>query len=206
VTKRRLLVCAGALTLFVAILITSRQRRPSASGAPPPFDAIQEPGRRAEPPLPETLQGPVRVVEFVPTNPVSEPNKTDFIGRQTTLPTSDPAAARSGAAPPQKRELKDPVARMALNFVGLDEDAEAYWYAAINDPALSAHERSDLIEDLNEDGFPDPKNITADDLPLIMSRMLLIEELAPESMDEVNAAAFREAYKDLVNMYAQAAR
>ncbi len=44
------------------------------------------------------------------------------------------------------------MAREALALVGLDPGAEEYWYAAINDPDLSAHERSDLIEDLNEDG------------------------------------------------------
>ena len=53
---------------------------------------------------------------------------------------------------------------------------------------------------MNEDGFPDPKNITSDDLPLILNRLQLIEALAPDSMDETNAAAFAEAYKDLSNM------
>ena len=64
----------------------------------------------------------------------------------------------------------------------------------------SAHERQDLIEDLNEEGFPDPKNITPDDLPLILGRLELIEELGPDAMDEVNADAFAEASKDLNNM------
>jgi divalent metal cation (Fe/Co/Zn/Cd) transporter len=36
---------------------------------------------------------------------------------------------------------------------------------------------------------------------LIVNRLALIEQLAPESMDDVNAAAFAEAYKDLVDMY-----
>ncbi len=62
--------------------------------------------------------------------------------------------------------------------------------------------RSNLIEDLNEDGFADPQNLTANDLPLIQSRIALIEEFAPNAMDEVNTAAFEEAYKDLVNMRA----
>ena len=39
-----------------------------------------------------------------------------------------------------------------------------------------------------------------DDLPLILYRIQLIEDLAPDAMDEVNSAAFQEAYKDLVNM------
>jgi hypothetical protein len=62
------------------------------------------------------------------------------------------------------------VARVALSFVGADEDAEAYWVQAINDPNLSAHERQDLIEDLNEEGFADPHHPTWEDLPLIVSR------------------------------------
>lgn len=90
---------------------------------------------------------------------------------------------------------------MALSFVGFDPEAEEIWYNAINDPSLSANTRKDLIEDLNEDGFPDPHNTTMDDLPLIVNRLQLIEALAPEAMDDVNADAFAEAYKDLVNMY-----
>jgi hypothetical protein len=92
------------------------------------------------------------------------------------------------------------VARVALALVGTDPEAEAYWYEAINDPSLSAHEREDLIEDLNEEGLPDPKHPTADDLPLIVSRLMVIEEAGPYAMDKVNADAFQEAYKDLVNL------
>ena len=82
--------------------------------------------------------------------------------------------------------------------------AEAYWLDAINDPALSAQERQDLIEDLNEDGISDPKHPTLADLPLILNRLDLIEVLAPDAMDQVNADAFLEAYKDLVNLAAVA--
>jgi hypothetical protein len=74
---------------------------------------------------------------------------------------------------------------------------------AINDPVLTRGHRSNLIEDLNEDGFADPRNLTANDLPLIQNRIALIEQLAPNAMDQVNAAAFKEAYKDLVNMRAK---
>ena len=93
--------------------------------------------------------------------------------------------------------------RVALSLVGTDPEAERYWIAAINDSSLSAHERQDLIEDLNEDGLSDPKNPGVEDLPLIVSRLQIIEELAPDAMDKVNADAFREAYKDLSNMYAR---
>ena len=103
-----------------------------------------------------------------------------------------------------QKEWQDPEARLALAMVGADAVAEAYWFGAINDPNLPAKERQDLIEDLNEEGFADPKNITSDDLPLILNRIELIEELAPDAMDSVNAAAFQEAYKDLLNMYNKA--
>jgi NACalpha-BTF3-like transcription factor len=109
-------------------------------------------------------------------------------------------AAASQAASGQKAAWKDPLARQALSWVGADPQAEQYWLQAINDPSLPPNERQDLIEDLNEEGFPDPKNLTMDDLPLILSRIEVIEEHAFDAMDEVNAAAFMEAYKDLVNM------
>ena len=73
-------------------------------------------------------------------------------------------------------------------------------HLAINDPSLSANARQNLIEDLNEDGLSDPRNPTLDDLPVIKYRIELIEYLAPYAMDKVNADAFDEAHKDLVNM------
>jgi hypothetical protein len=108
-------------------------------------------------------------------------------------------APRSGKPP-----IQDPMARAALAYVGADPEAELYWYEAINDPALPAQERQDLIEDLNEDGLSDPHNPTMEDLPLILSRIQLIEEVVWDAMDEVNADAFLEAYKDLVNLAFQA--
>jgi hypothetical protein len=97
-------------------------------------------------------------------------------------------------------------AREALSLVGADPDAEEFWIAAINDPSLSAKQREDLIEDLNEEGFEDPKHPTEEELPLIVNRLLTIEELAPNAMDQVNADSFAEAYKDLWNMYLRLTR
>ena len=91
-------------------------------------------------------------------------------------------------------------------MVGIDGTAEEYWLEAINDPTLPAHERQDLIEDLNEVGFADPDNPTLAELPLIVSRLQIIEENAQSAMDEVNAAAFEEASKDLWNMYTRLTR
>lgn len=101
------------------------------------------------------------------------------------------------------QSVSEPEAREALGWVGADADAEQVWAAAINDPSLAANDRKNLIEDLNETGFEDPKNLTSDDLPIIQARLALIDELSPTAMDEVNAAAFAEARKDLVNMQAR---
>jgi hypothetical protein len=87
-----------------------------------------------------------------------------------------------------------------LNFVGSDPDADSYWIGAINDSSLPAEERNDLIEDLNEDGLSDPRHPTAQDLPLILRRIRLIEQLVPLAMDDVNRDAFAEAYKDLTGL------
>ena len=47
----------------------------------------------------------------------------------------------------------------------------------------------------------DPKLPTQDELPLIMSRIQIIEELWPWAMDDTNSEAFAEAWKDLWNLY-----
>ena len=83
---------------------------------------------------------------------------------------------------------------------GTDPEADAYWESAIDDSNLPAEERKDLIEDLNETGLSDPHHPGPTDSSLITARIRLIEQLAPYSIDEVNAKAFAEAYKDLVGM------
>ena len=124
----------------------------------------------------------------------------------STLPPE--AAAKQPANAPQEAEAGLPVrpvspqeARNALKEVGTNIEAESVWMAAISDPNMPAGQRKDLIEDLNEEGFADPKHLTAADLPRIENRLALIEELAPDAMDQTNADAFEEAYKDLTNMY-----
>lgn len=109
--------------------------------------------------------------------------------------TTAPSTTASADPPPL-----DPTARDALSLVGVDPEAEAYWLDAINDSSLSAEERSNLIEDLNEDGLSDPKHPTMADLPVIMNRLWLLEEIAWDPMDKTNADAFQEAYKDLINL------
>jgi hypothetical protein len=105
---------------------------------------------------------------------------------------SDPRLTESSA--------KEAVARVALAFVGADRNATDFWQQTINDTSLGKGDRRNLIEDLNEEGFADRKNLSANDLPLVQSRLALIEQLAPSAVDEANTKAFQEAYKDLTRM------
>jgi hypothetical protein len=122
----------------------------------------------------------------------------------STNPLAQNAPTNISAVRTAEEPLQDPIARVALSLVGADPDAEDYWFAAINDLSLPANERQDLIEDLNEEGLSDPEHPTLDDLPLIFNRLALIETIGPDAADEVNAAAFDEAYKDLLNLAALA--
>ena len=87
--------------------------------------------------------------------------------------------------------------------VGEDPAADLYWLDAIFDTSLPDQEREDLMEDLNEVGFDDPKNITADDLPLIFNRLELIDGVLPNA-DDFMTEHLLEAQKDLINMLASA--
>jgi hypothetical protein len=151
--------------------------------------------------------GPVEVTfaQSPAPKPVRAASKYVPLSPLTDTAAGQPDPANPANAVNEEPAIPLPVARFALSYVGMDPDADEVWAAAINDPRLPPDARKDLIEDLNEDGFPDPKNLTADDLPLIVSRLALIEELAPDAADEVNAEAFAEAYKDLLNMFLRAA-
>ena len=129
-------------------------------------------------------------------NPSPAPPPASTTGNR---PAPRPAPANQRPVQPPDG-VTDPLARSALALVGIDEEAEVYWYAVINDPTIPAHERKDLIEDLNEDGISDPKHPTTDDLPVILRRLLIIETAFADAMDDVNADAFEEAYKDLINL------
>lgn len=122
------------------------------------------------------------------------------VSGSTSNPAIQNAPTNSSTTRAAKEPLEDPIARVALTFVGVDPDAEDYWFAAINDLSLPANERQNLIEDLNEEGLSDPKHPTLDDLPLIFNRLALIETIGPDAADEVNADAFNEAYNDLLNL------
>src|SRR4029077_15380179 len=102
---------------------------------------------------------------------------------------TDPRLAESSA--------KEAIARVALAYVGADQKATDFWQQTINDPSLGKHDRRQLIEDLNQEGFLDRKHLNQNDLPLVDSRLALLQQLAPNAIDDINAKAFNEAYKDL---------
>jgi hypothetical protein len=154
--------------------------------------------------VPEQL--PVEEVFVEPEPPAPEPisppptTMSDADGQSNTEApveiAAEPFEQDSFDEDPQAKERR---ARAALGMIGHDPDADEVWIRLINDPSLSANARSNLIEDLNEDGLS-YRNLTLDDLPVIEYRLELIEDLLPYAMDEVNEDAFKEARKDLENM------
>lgn len=144
-------------------------------------------------PKPGGAPGPV---SGVTRRPAAEPDQSVA----PAIPMPDQLVGNPPVADPA---IPEALAREALNLVGSDPQAEQIWLAAINDPNLSAKARQNLIEDLNENGLSDPRQPGPQDLPLIVNRLMLIEQAAPFAMDQVNWDAFQEAYRDLLNMYVQ---
>jgi hypothetical protein len=138
---------------------------------------------------------PAAVISVMETNP-----EIAFTSAEKTSKPKKGASKNSPSAK-SKPPLQDPDARAALSLVGVNADAEAYWLSAISDPSLPQQEREDLMEDLNEDGFADPKHPSADEIPLIINRIALIEQIAPGA-DPFVQEHLGEAYKDLNNMLA----
>jgi len=190
VSSSKVIAIAGLLLLMVALggRWLDRHTRPHDG-----MRAKQSAGAESPPSLEVTATQRMKSMSTGgPSIPVA--------ARQTARGQASAVPRKSKSATAPVRPGKEPVAREALFYVGADPEAEEIWLAAINDPSLSAQERQDLIEDLNEDGLPDPHSPTLDDLPLIVRRIALIEEVGPDAMDEVNADAFEEAYQDLLNL------
>ena len=193
--KTKAVLFAG-LTIVIAcvvgvMILVQRQRAREAAAV---LAAKSESTGQSRPPAPLVATLGEKSGGIAGSTPVPEV-KTETQTDTNIQPATEPNAAGLATDP-----VTDPLARVALSMVGLDLDAELYWVASINDPTLPAAERQDLIEDLNEVGLADPKHPTPDDLPLILSRLELIEELWPWAMDGVNDEAFDEAYKDLENL------
>ncbi|GAA5126237.1 hypothetical protein JIN84_15250 [Luteolibacter yonseiensis] len=112
----------------------------------------------------------------------------------------DPRLAEPGS--------KEPLARVALSYVGVDATALDLFHTALLDPALLPDQKRNLVEDLNEDGLSNRRAPTAEDLQIITKRYELTQAYLRQDYvqnDGVLNEAFREADKDLRKMLERAA-
>jgi len=204
---------AGAVLVLLAAVgigMVVREFRFRSSGekhlaqAPKTVQPRDIPGTRHGPKEPEiqNIQEQLPIEEiFVEPEPLASepvsPPPTPMVDEAQEEPAADSFDQDPQFDDPRVKEQR---ARVALGMIGYDTEADDVWIQLINDPSLSANARSNLIEDLNEDGFSYPDNPTLDELPVIEYRIELIEDLLPYAMDKVNSDAFQEAHKDLVNM------
>jgi hypothetical protein len=186
-------IVLGLIAVGGIMTVVLLQQKPARKVAVAP--PAQRPVAPVVAPVSVAVQGPV------PAEPVNAPQVEPA---PKSKPTPQPTA-QAPATNPGKEPLQDPDARDALALVGLDAEAEQYWMDAIFDTNLPDNEREDLMEDLNETGFVDPKNLTSDDVPLILSRLRLIAQIAPQA-DPFMQEHLGEAYKDLADMYDKAIR
>jgi hypothetical protein len=199
--NRIILITSGVVALAIAVTVSFLQTdKPGQKRAEPP----SSPGPPLQFRSPATSEKAFS--ETFDTQPVPEPQspateekatKASTLASQKSPPQDRPPVKQ----PKPKRELKDPVARFVMSFVGADADAEAYWLEAIFDASLPDKEREDLIEDLNEEGLSDHKQPGPEDFPLIMNRIVILEEIAPYA-DDFMLPHVAEAYKDLWNLAA----
>jgi hypothetical protein len=200
-TRRRIVNGAlfGAVALAV-VIVGAAAYNAWVVKSPPPAPAIVQAPPPALPPRIESPPVPPIVfpIPVPPAPAIAPPPATPDV-------VAPPPVVRPVPAPAAIPEvIAEPYARQALAYVGADPEAERVWVQAINDTAnLSPNDRQNLIEDLNETGFDDPNNLTPNDLPLINARLDLIDALYQDAADDTNAAAFDEAYKDLLNMRAR---
>jgi hypothetical protein len=103
-------------------------------------------------------------------------------------------ANAGGANGKGKKVVQDPLAREALALVGVNPEAEKYWYEAVHDGNLPQSERQDLIDDLNEKGLPNPHHPSPSDLPLIRSRIEILQHLIATLPDGLE---YKEAMSDM---------
>lgn len=107
--------------------------------------------------------------------------------------------ARANAQAGSKKKIfQDPLAREALALVGVDAAAEEYWFDAIHDESLPQSERQDLIDDLNEQGLPDPHHPTRADVRIIEERIKALEALIATLPKGLK---YDEAMKDLNQLW-----
>jgi hypothetical protein len=123
--------------------------------------------------------------------------KSHEVSRTKAQIQQDAQAVRR-ASGSKKKVVQDPLAREALAMVGVNPEAEKYWFDAVHDESLPKSERQDLIDDLNETGLPDPKHPTMEDLPIIENRIDALNAIAPTLPDDID---WKECYGDLKNLW-----
>jgi hypothetical protein len=156
------------------------------AASPPPSTAVAVPGTAAPP------------LAVQPAAPEVQPPLKTLAATLVTTENVKTQAVVAVKKPSKKKVVQDPLARDALGLVGIDPDAEQYWLAALTDANLPKSERQDLVDDLNEQGLPDPKHPTPEDLPVLLARLSMIEELAAENIGP--DLELKEPYDDLVNL------
>jgi len=97
-------------------------------------------------------------------------------------------------------DSREPLARVALTYVGANDSAVQLWHTAINDPTLKPGQRRELILDLDQDGLQNDKTPTPADLPIVANRLSITQAYLQQDYvqnDPVLHKAFLEANKDL---------
>lgn len=185
------------IVCIICVLLWSRRSSSSLNSQAAPLEPSPA-SAVVSPPAPQSVEP---VSQATSPQEMTEPAPAKQSAAKKKIP-SQTTSAQPNQSP--KEPLRDPDARDALALVGVDPQAEQYWLDAIFDSNLPDKEREDLMEDLNEVGFADPHNVTTDDLPLIVSRLHLIEQIEPQA-DPFMRDHLAEAYKDLGNMYSKVA-
>ncbi len=105
-------------------------------------------------------------------------------------------------------DSKESLARVALAYVGANEQAAELFHTAVLDQTLKPDHTRNLVEDLNQDGLANRRAPTAEDLKIIAKRYELTQAYLQQDYvinNKTLNAAFREADKDLFNLLQRAA-
>jgi len=97
-------------------------------------------------------------------------------------------------------DSREPLARVALTYVGASDSAVQLWHTAINDASLKPAQRRELVLDLDQDGLQNDKTPTPVDLPIVANRLSITQAYLQQDYvqnDPVLQKAFLEANKDL---------
>jgi hypothetical protein len=164
----RIVLPAVALFIMAVVAVTILLRPQHPASVPPTKPAARAPASENHVVLLPSRTQPKAIVEGV-SNQLAAAENSVIVKTQAFAAVKKPAG--SG-----KKVIRDPLAREALALVGTYPEAEAYWFAALGNPNLPQNERQDLVDDLNEEGLPDPKHPTADDLPVLLARIEMLEE------------------------------